>query len=274
MKKILIAFDDAHFSEGAFEAARYLNQTEPILLVGLFLPSVYYANTPVGAEGIAQPFFAPMIEEGDVDAIENNVITFEENCSKNNIRYIVHNKLVDSALPSVEVETRFADLMIVGSELFYKNLGTDKPNPYLRYTIHEAECPILVVPEKFNVPRTNILAYNGDESSVYAIKQFKYLFPRWSKNKTVLLYASQKKDAEIPHLPFMEEYATTSFADFALRKVDFDTRKYLGTWISEKEGAILITGSFGRSEFSEIFRQSFVTDVIAGHYAPVFIAHK
>jgi hypothetical protein len=274
MKKILIAFDNAHFSEGAFAAARYLNQTEPILLVGLFLPSVHYANVPVGAEGIAQPFFAPMIEDDNGDEIEKSVVTFEENCRKNNMKYIVHNNLVDSALPSVEVETRFADLMIIGSEFFYKNLGADQPNPYMRFTIHEAECPILVVPEKFNIPTSNILAYNGDESSVYAIKQFKYLFPQWGKNKTLLLYASQKRDAEIPDLSFMEEYATTSFPHFELCKVDFDTHKYLGTWISEKEGSVLITGSFGRSEFSEIFKHSFVTDVIGEHYVPVFIAHK
>ena len=38
--------------------------------------------------------------------------------------------------------------------------------------------------------------------------------------------------------------------------------------------AILVSGSFGRSMFSEMFRKSFVSDVIAEHKLPVFIAHK
>jgi nucleotide-binding universal stress UspA family protein len=274
MKKILIAFDDSHFSEGAFEAARSLNELEPILLVGFFLPAVYYANTPVGVEDLPKPFYVPLVEEEDINVIEESIIRFEEKCNDNDIKYLVHKNLVDAAIPSLKIETRFADLLIIGSEMFYKNLGKVKPNQYLRHTMREAECPILIVPEKFNIPTLNILAYNGDESSVYAAKQFKYLFPQLKKNKTLMLVATRKSDVEIPELSFMEEYVINGFPDFELRKVDFDARKFLGTWISEKEGAILITGSYGRSELSEIVRPSFVTDVISQHYIPVFIAHK
>ena len=38
MKKILIAFDGTHFSDGAFEFARRVNELQPILLTGVFLP--------------------------------------------------------------------------------------------------------------------------------------------------------------------------------------------------------------------------------------------
>jgi hypothetical protein len=37
MKKILLAFDGEHFSEGAFEFASSLNRKERILLTGVFL---------------------------------------------------------------------------------------------------------------------------------------------------------------------------------------------------------------------------------------------
>src|SRR3954468_3435947 len=123
MKKVLIAFDDAHFSEGAFAAARYLNQTGPIVLVGLFLPSVYYASTPVGVQGVAQPLYAPAVEEDDNDEMESSITRFEEKCKENGIRYLIHGNLDASVHPSIEVETRFADLIILSSEMFYKNLG-------------------------------------------------------------------------------------------------------------------------------------------------------
>ena len=38
MKKIILAFEGTHFSEGAFEFARKLNELRPILLTGVFLP--------------------------------------------------------------------------------------------------------------------------------------------------------------------------------------------------------------------------------------------
>jgi hypothetical protein len=215
-----------------------------------------------------------MIEEGGIDEIENSAARFREKCIENKIRYVVHGNLADAVLPSIKIETRFADLMIIGGETFYQNLGNFKPNPYLRYAMHEAECPVLIVPEKFCVPSSNILTYDGNQASVYAIKQFKYLFPQFWKNKTLLFHASQKKGAVIPDSSLIEEFVTISFPDYEVWEADFDAHKYLGTWISEKEGSILISGSYGRSELSQIFKESFVAEVIGEHYVPVFIAHK
>src|SRR5215831_931584 len=105
MKKVLIAFDDAHFSEGAFEVARNLNETEPILLVGFFLPAVYYSSTLIAVEDATRPFYVPLVEEDDINVIEENIVRFEEKCNKNNIKYIVHKNLVGAAIRSLKIET-------------------------------------------------------------------------------------------------------------------------------------------------------------------------
>jgi hypothetical protein len=54
MKKILLAFDDSHFSTGAFEFARQLNDLRPILLTGVFIPQLSYANLWSYATGIGK----------------------------------------------------------------------------------------------------------------------------------------------------------------------------------------------------------------------------
>ena len=41
MKKILLAFDGVQFSKSAFDFARQLNDLHPILLTGVFNPSVF-----------------------------------------------------------------------------------------------------------------------------------------------------------------------------------------------------------------------------------------
>jgi hypothetical protein len=51
-------------------------------------------------------------------------------------------------------------------------------------------------------------------------------------------------------------------------------KKFFNTWAKEKQGSILISGAFSRSVFSQIFKNSFVTDVIRDHKLPVFIAHR
>ena len=73
MKKILIAFDGIQFSDGAFEFARRLNDMDSILLTGVFIPQLSYANLWSYADSIAGAAYIPLLEEGDSETIQKNV---------------------------------------------------------------------------------------------------------------------------------------------------------------------------------------------------------
>jgi nucleotide-binding universal stress UspA family protein len=273
MRKILLAYDGKHFSKGAFEFARKLNEQDPVMIAGVFLPKVEYPDLWGYAGGMANPLLVPVVEDYDAEEVEKNISRFEEMCRKNGMEYRVHRDYSDFALPELKKETRFADLAIIGSESFYENLGTAEPNEYLKDALHAAECPVVVVPENFEFPESNILAYDGSESSVFAIKQFACLFPGLSLNKTLLVYAKEEGENEIPDESYIEELAARRFPDLTIMQLDIKPRKYFATWLSEKKNAILVSGSFGRSSISRIFRKSFIADVIKDHKLPVFITH-
>ncbi len=273
MKKVLLTFDGTHFSEGGFEFARGLNEKQPILLVGSFLPVVDYSNLQVySGAALGNPVFMPLADDEDA-AVAKNIERFESLCKKNNIEFRVHKGFADFALYELKNETRFADLLIIGSESFYKGLGTDVLNDYLKNTLREVECPVIVVPEKFNFPATNILAYDGSESSVYAIKQFAYLFPELVTNSTILIYAKEKEKQQLPDEVNIEELTTRHFQDLTITKLELDPKKYLNTWLSEQQSPIFVSGSFGRTAISGLFHKSFVNDIIKEHSIPVFITH-
>lgn len=274
MKKILLAFDGVHFSEGAFEFARKMNEISPILLTGIFLPQLDYSGLwSVSAAGAAG-MVIPMMEEEDAIAVEKNMDRFKSLCQFANIDYRIHRDFTDFALPALKKESRFADLVILGSESFYQNIGINEPNSYLKDAIHNAECAVLIVPEKFDFPEKNILTYDGGESSVYAIKQFAYLFPEFADNKTVLLYARADEETSFPEEQNIEELAGRHFNDLTLFKLGLDPKKYFALWSGEKKGSILVSGAYSRSAFSMMFKKSFVSDVIRDHKLPVFIANR
>lgn len=273
MKKILLAFDGNHFSEGAFEFARRVNEMERVLVTGVFLPQVDYSSLWSYSGGAGGPLFIPLVEDADAEAVQKNIDHFEKLCRKNNIEYRVHKDFFDFAIPELKKETRFADLVILGSESFYSNIGTAEPNEYLKDALSAAECPVLVIPEKFEFPQNNILAYDGGSSSVYAIKQFSYLFPFFRNNPT-LLVGVQPGEEGLPDEQNIEELASRHFPDLTLQALDISRKKYFATWISDRKDAILVSGSFGRSLFSQLFKKSFVSDVIKEHKLPVFISHK
>jgi nucleotide-binding universal stress UspA family protein len=274
MKKIILAFDGTHFSEGAFEFARRLNDLQPVLLTGVFLPQVELANLWSYGHSVG-PAFIPLVETSESEAVHRNIRKFEKLCRESAIEYRVHKDIFNFALPELKNESRFADLVILGSEVFYENMGTKNgPNDFLQDALCDLSCPVILVPEKFDFPESIILAYDGSDSSIYAIKQFAYLFPELSYRKTLLVYASEKPGSTLPDENQIEELAGRHYKNLGLYKLDLSPGKLFNTWMQDKNSAMLVSGSYGRSGLSRLFKKSVITDVIKAHRLPIFIAHK
>jgi len=272
MKKIILAFDGANFSEGAFEFARRLNDMEPVLLTGVFLPQTQLANLWSYAKNESVPFI-PLLESDESEVVKENIGRFEKLCQSNSIDYRVHKDFYDFALPELKRESMYADLLILGSEVFYSQ-AEGKPAIYLQEALHDVKCPVLVVPEKFDFPENIILAFDGSDEAVFAIKQFAYLFPELTRLKTLLVYAAKDIKEDIPDRIQMEELLARHFPDLTLFKLDINPKAFFNTWIMDNRSALLVSGSYGRSGISQLFKKSFVKDIISDHRLPVFIAHK
>src|SRR4029077_9562628 len=134
----------------------------------------------------------------------------------------------------------------LSSELFYQNIDKNQPNDYLKKTLHHAECPVLLVPENFSAPKSLIIAYDGKGSSVFAIKQFAYIFPTLRKLKT-LVVSFEPDGSDVPRKEYITELASRHYPDLSFQSFDIDAREF-STWVSEKKDTMLITGAFGRGE--------------------------
>ena len=272
MKKIIIPFEGASFSRGAISFAAMLRKDSPILLAGIFLPKVDYARFFFFPSAFAAPAYIPVHEDVEETAIEKNINDFKTVCEKNNVAYRVHKDLYDSAIPQLTKETRFADLMIIGSEVFY-TVGSDGPLEYLKDALHNTECPVVIVPEKFELPSQIILAYDGSASSVFAIKQFINLFPSLCVLPATLVYAGDEKH-DIPEKFLIEELLSCHFKKLTISKIGEDQKKHFYNWLAEQSDPLLVSGSFSRSGISELFNKGSVIDAIRQHKTPIFIAHQ
>lgn len=275
MKKILLVVDGTNYSKGAFEFVSRLNERESVLVTGVFAPQLDYANLwSYAAAAGSGAVYVPLLEEEENDEVAANIARFENQCLKNNIRYRVHKDFYDFALPELKRESRFADVMVLSGELFYKAIITANQFDYMKTVLHQSECPVVVVPENLRFPSSNILAYDGSEEAVFALKQFAYIFPELAKNKTLLVYAEEEEASDFPSKNHIVELATQHFPDLTFYKLEMNPKRYFATWMAEQKSSILISGSFSRSAFSQAFSKSFVADIISEHQVPVFVAHK
>jgi len=272
MKKVLLAFDGKHFSQGMFEFAKYLNEKQPVLLAGVFLPTIEFTEQLYSFGGVTGPIYFPELNLEENQGVEKNIEQLKTLCQKQGIEYRVHDAPVQHIIDELKKETRYADLLIAGSELFYENPGEDTQRDYLENLLHKAECPVIIVPEKYAVPESVILAYDGSEDSVYAIKQFAYLLPELTSLKSILVYASTENN--VPDMSYIEELAARHFSDITFFRLEANPEKYFDTWLTDNKNTILVAGAYARNFLSEFLKKSFINKTMLEHKLPIFIAHK
>jgi hypothetical protein len=117
------------------------------------------------------------------------------------------------------------------------------------------------------------LAYDGKPDSVFAIKQFTYLFPQLHNWDTKLI-TLEDEDETLPHQELIEELASKHFSNLTLEVVSTETAASFANWMAEQDDYLLVAGAYGRSELSNLFKKSFLVEVIEQHKTPIFIAHK
>lgn len=273
MKKIIIAFDGMHFAEPALQMAASLHQVSPVQVTGVFLNSVDYTALwafPIipGAPGVT----IPTESAADEALLKTNIAKFEDMCRRLEIPYKVHDDSDGLVFEEVKKESRFADLLLICSELFYQNLGK-QPNDYLKTILQMVECPVIIVPDSSRIPQSLVLLYDGSESSVFAIKQFAYQFPELCKKQTRLLYAGEES-GNIPDQIYIEELALRHYPNLIIETMPAKQGAHLQEWMDAHGNPLVVTGSFGRSGISQLFRKSFLTELIQQHRTALFIAHK
>lgn len=274
MRKVIVAFEGPKFSEGAMRFANQMNHAEKIMVTGVFLPQLVYSAFWNYADLSTAGTYLPIVEDVDVRTLNKNVKRFEEYCTNHNLRFKVKKESLDFGLAELKEQSRYADLIIFGSETFFNNTDNKKPSEYIKAALHEAECPVVVVPEKFAHPQNNILAFDGSESSVFAIKTFAYLFPEYADNPTTVVTLGARDAVTKKYDARVKELVSAHFSSTAIIHLDIESEDYFTNWMKERKSPIVVCGAFSRSLLSTLLRHSFVSKVIEDQRMPVFISHR
>src|SRR4051812_26692640 len=139
MKKVLLVCDGNHFSEAAFKIVTYLQTRQPMLLTGVFLGAEIYKYIYIDVNYATADLVTELQDEQEAQ-LGQSTQRFKELCTKYGIEYRVHEDWESFSLDNLKKEMRFADLAIIGSEVFYKHFDNEYPNGHLKTALHNAEC--------------------------------------------------------------------------------------------------------------------------------------
>jgi nucleotide-binding universal stress UspA family protein len=278
MEKILLAMDAKNINTQTINFACYLARLTNSRLIGIFLEDLLSEELPVLRDyeqtAHGQETAAATIEAGapKTRTTEENIRLFKLACE---CRSTVANIHRDRGIPLEEIieESRFADLLVVDAATSFTRKRGPLPGKFVKDVLQEAECPVIIAPYSFNSIDEIIFAYNDSASSVFAIKQFTYLFPEWKKKKVLVVNVRDREDKAIEDQFRMKEWLRQHYTDVELKVLTGDSSDQLFGYLIDRKNALVVIGAYGRGMLSNLFRPSHAHLIVKTVNLPIFITH-
>jgi len=278
MKKIIAAFDGLKYATSTRDYAIALTKQTNAHLVGVFLEDPYYTGYKIyeliEQDGINQAKLKKLSEKDRV-ARQAAVEDFETRCKQAGIEFSVHR---DHAIAKQELkhETVYADLLIISNRETLTHFTEPLPTPFIKDILADAQCPVLVVPEKYRPIEKLIFLYDGGPSAVHAIKMSSYTMPELKDlEKEVVAVNPVNGTKHLPSGKQMKEFMKRHFpkAVYTVLKGFSDvtiTRHLKET----KSHALVVLGAYRRGTVSRWFKESMADTLLKETKLSLFIAHN
>jgi len=278
MKKIIVAFDGLKYTEATAEYAVQIAKQNRAHLVGVFLDDMAYhsfrfadviENDAVSDKKLKE------LNEKDKATRRQAISLFKSACEQAGLEYSVHHDK-NVAEKDLLHESIYSDMLIVGKKENFSVHQDKLPSDFIQDLLADVQCPVMLVPEKYKPLHSVIFLYDGDPSSVYAIKMFCYELIAFHHLSAKVLSVKQPKESlHLPDNGLMKEFMKRHLpnAEYVLLKGEAENT--ILTYLQQqREEALVVLGAYRRNRISRWFRES-MADVLIKHTGfPLFIAHN
>lgn len=277
MEKILLALDPQNMNMSAIDFACYISRLTHSRLTGVFLEDVLSGNRPISQTMQGSPYpnsisMTKPAEEEKTSVTADSIRHFKLSCDCRGVATLVHR---DRGVPSAEIseESRFADLIIVDADTSFTRSNEPPPGRFVKDVLVDSECPVIIAPYSFYGLDDIYFFYNGTRSSVFAIKQFTYLFPELKEKKVTVVSASKNGEETLAEQFKMKEWMKNHYTDVEYVLLNGDPSDELFGYLIEKKNGIVVMGAYGRGMLSRFFKPSHARLIVKSINLPIFISH-
>ncbi len=278
MKKVISIFDGLKFSNSTLQYSIQLAKQMNAHLVGIFLDDLTYHSYKVYDAVIQDAATIKdlnILDEKDQSKRRQAKEKFENACQHAKLEYSIH---VDKkiAYQALIHETIYADICIIDFNETFNRYKESLPTGFIRDLLSHTQCPVLLVPKKYTPIEKYLLLYDGEPSSVYAIKQFSYLFHTLKHLPCEVLTIKESGNLHLPDNKLMKEFMKRHFpkATYKVKKSDFAEDEIVDHLKDMKENTLVVLGAYRRSVVSRWFRESMADKIMKHLKLPLFIAHN
>jgi nucleotide-binding universal stress UspA family protein len=278
MKKILLAIDAAHTEVQIVNFACYIAALTQSSVTGIFFEN-NEETVPVMKMAFGMPYVESIVagDMPDYDARheirDENIRRFEKACESNGVRCQIQVNGTNTPAKTIIEESRFADLVIVNAGTSFEKKFEGAPTSFVKEVLAGAECPVLAAPLTFTGIDQIVFAYDGSPSSVFAIKQFAYLFPELTDKKAIVLQVNKQETMPLKEKEKIGELLKMHYSGIGFQVLQGKPSDELFEFLFDKKNTIVVMGAFGRSWLSGLLRPSSAGLLLKTMNLPFFITH-
>jgi nucleotide-binding universal stress UspA family protein len=279
MKKIVAAFDGLKYSDSTAEYAIQLAKQNEAHLVAVFLDDIFYTSYKIyelvrekgGIVGSARK----KLDKKDSKTRAAAAAGFEKACQRAGIEYTCHHDR-NVAIQELLHESIYADLIVIDSSETLSHHPEKSPTGFVRDVLAQAECPVVVVSHKMKPISKVVLLYDGEPSSVHAIKMFSYILPALkSLPLEVLTVKPQNQTLHVPDNGLMKEFMKRHYPGGRYTVLKGMAESEISNYLKKQAGTpLVVLGAYRRSRISRWFRPSMADTLMSDLKLPLFIAHN
>lgn len=277
MKKIIAAFDGLKYSESTRNYAIYLAKQTEAHLVGIFMDDPTYSSYKIYElikkhdleESRLKSFDAK--DKATRDGAAKN---FEKKCQEAGLEYNVHHDR-NIAINDLKHESIYADMVIIDSRETLTHYTEKLPTRFIRDLLNDTQCPVLLVPHKYKPIKKVVLLYDGEPSSVHAIKMFSYLLPQLKNLDTEVISVNPENSTlHMPENKLMKEFMKHHYPNAKYSIMKGWAEIEIVRQLKQKQDALVVLGAYRRGAVSRWFRVSMADVLMKEVKLPLFIAHN
>ncbi len=278
MKKIIAALDGLKYSKDCTAHATHMAKLSHSHLVGVFLDDLAYTSYSVYQLLVKNDVPEKKMQhyqEKDRETRDKAARLFAKACDNAAINYSVHRDR-NTALRELLQESIYADLLVIDKRETFTHYHEPVPTLFIRDLLSEVQCPVLLASGAYHPADKIIMLYDGQPSSVYAIKMFSYLCPFLKHLPIeVLTVKPVKLDRHVPNNALIKEFMKRHFPKSAYNVLkgipETDIPQYLA---QQKDHPMIVLGAYSRGMVSRWFRTSMADILMKDLKFSLFIAHN
>ena len=277
MKKIIAAIDGLKFSDSTTKYAIAIAKQAKAHLVGVFLEDFTYHSYKifelVTDTGVSENRMR-MFEEKDADTRQAAVEQFENLCRNAGVTFSIHHDR-NIAIQQLLHESIYADLLVIDRKETLTHYEEKVPTRFIRDLLSNVQCPVVVVPEKYKPVDNSLVLYDGEPSSVHAIKMFYYLFQHSTEKIEVLSIKELNQTLHLPDNRLMREFMKRHYPNAEYTVLKGTPEQEIVKYIQhQKQNVMVVLGAYQRGMVSRWFHQSMADVLMKEVNCPLFIAHN